>query len=118
MSDARSYTHTERRYRRILMKRGEPCGICGGDIDQTLPQYHPMAWELDHIVPVARGGEHTLDNLQPSHRRCNRAKSDSLPGDDAQLSANGCPIGPCDDCRGHHPADPGVDFVTARQWRP
>ena len=35
-------------------------------------------WEIDHIVPVSRGGKDELANLQPLHWESNRAKSDSL----------------------------------------
>lgn len=33
-------------------------------------------WEVDHIVPVARGGGDDLVNLQPLHWRNNEAKGD------------------------------------------
>ncbi len=34
--------------------------------------------EVDHIVPVAEGGSHALDNLQTLCFRCNRGKRDSI----------------------------------------
>ena len=43
------------------------CGICGGDVD-------PLSFHVDHIVPVARGGEHSYANTQPAHPRCNIEK--------------------------------------------
>lgn len=30
--------------------------------------------EVDHIVPISRGGSHTYDNLQAAHANCNRKK--------------------------------------------
>lgn len=34
--------------------------------------------EYDHVIPVSRGGESTIDNLQLLCRRCNRSKRASL----------------------------------------
>jgi len=36
-------------------------------------------WEIDHIIPVARGGTDDLSNLQPLWWRNNRRKSDNYP---------------------------------------
>jgi hypothetical protein len=36
--------------------------------------------ECDHIIPVSRGGDHTLDNLTTACYTCNRAKWAHLPG--------------------------------------
>jgi 5-methylcytosine-specific restriction endonuclease McrA len=32
------------------------------------------AMEVDHILPLARGGPHRYENVQPSHGDCNRRK--------------------------------------------
>jgi len=34
--------------------------------------------EIDHIIPISRGGRHSIGNLAPACRSCNRNKSDSL----------------------------------------
>ncbi len=36
-------------------------------------------WEIDHDVPVARGGTDVMTNLQPLHWKNNRGKSDDYP---------------------------------------
>lgn len=36
-------------------------------------------WEIDHILPVSKGGTDHIDNLQPLHWKTNRSKSDTYP---------------------------------------
>jgi hypothetical protein len=38
---------------RILEATGGRCGICGGEIER------PSRWQIDHILPLALGGDHT-----------------------------------------------------------
>jgi hypothetical protein len=38
-----------------------------------------FGWEIDHIVPVAKGGTDDLANLQPLMWENNRSKGDSFP---------------------------------------
>ena len=56
------------------------CGICGEKIDSKVKAPHRLAASIDHIYPIARGGNHTRDNVQASHQGCNSKKSDRLPG--------------------------------------
>ena len=53
---------------------------CGALIDRE--KYGELSlhgWEIDHIKPVARGGDDQLDNLQPLHWQNNRIKADDWP---------------------------------------
>lgn len=54
--------------RRDIYERDEAtCGICGGHVE----------WEdfhMDHVVPLSKGGTHTVDNVQCAHSRCNQRK--------------------------------------------
>jgi len=36
-------------------------------------------WEIDHIIPLAKGGSDALSNLQPLMWENNRQKSDNYP---------------------------------------
>lgn len=54
---------------------GAPCHLCGLPIDYSLPAGHPLAYELDELVPVSRGGSPTDPaNVAPSHRCCNQVR--------------------------------------------
>lgn len=35
-------------------------------------------WEVDHIIPLAKGGSHSVDNLQPLWMKDNRSKKDRI----------------------------------------
>lgn len=43
------------------------CHICGEPARQD-------KWELDHCIPLSRGGHHTYENVLVSHSHCNRTK--------------------------------------------
>ncbi|WP_202913846.1 HNH endonuclease signature motif containing protein [Pararcticibacter amylolyticus] len=38
-----------------------------------------LGWEIDHIMPVAKGGDDLISNLQPLQWQNNRAKGDKFP---------------------------------------
>ena len=73
MSTGRSTT-TRDRHRRAIARSKPPCGICNDPIDYSLHYLDPMAYTVDHVVPLAKGGADTLENKQAAHRACNRAK--------------------------------------------
>lgn len=55
------------------------CHICGMPIDYSVePSSTPDSYEPDHVIPVSMNKELELDlnNILPSHRRCNRARGD------------------------------------------
>lgn len=45
---------------------------------------HPLSHDLmvDHIIPLAQGGDNRTENIQLVHGRCNLSKSDSCCPDD------------------------------------
>ena len=61
----------------ILERDGWCCQICGVKTPKKLRRtFKPNAPEVDHIVPVAKGGPTTPENLQCACRRCNAKKTD------------------------------------------
>lgn len=50
-----------------VLKAG-PCAHCGSTADI----------EVDHIIPISRGGRHSIGNLQSLCRACNRSKRDQF----------------------------------------
>lgn len=62
------------RDRQTIKRSGAGCHICGQPIDYSLPYLDPMAFEVDHLVPLARGGADDLSNKRAAHRRCNSTK--------------------------------------------
>ena len=69
------------------------CGICGNEVDKTLPSGTDLSPELDEIIPVSRGGSpYDIDNLQLTHRICNRRKGAKMAGDDLPENINPLPV--------------------------
>lgn len=55
------------------------CGICGKPVDFSFKFPHPLSPCIDHIIPVAKGGNPSdISNLQLAHMCCNRFKSDKI----------------------------------------
>jgi 5-methylcytosine-specific restriction endonuclease McrA len=47
------------------------CGICQKPVEDR--------YDIDHIIPIVKGGMHSYANTQLAHPACNRAKKDRLP---------------------------------------
>lgn len=59
---------TKADYSVILSEHGMVCHICGFDI-LTRSDLH-----FDHVIPLAKGGAHSFENIRPSHAVCNLRK--------------------------------------------
>ena len=63
----------------VLALYGTSCHICHEPIDMKAPrQIGKPGWErglhMDHVVAVTDGGRDDLENVKPSHGRCNLRK--------------------------------------------
>jgi 5-methylcytosine-specific restriction endonuclease McrA len=58
---------TAKQLKERLSVYGGKCWMCGSKADQ-----------IDHVLPLAKGGPHILSNLRPACGPCNRKKSDKI----------------------------------------
>lgn len=69
----------------VLETYGTNCHLCDGAIDlKANRQCGKPGWELslhiDHLIPIAKGGPDTLNNVRPAHGKCNVSKGAKLGG--------------------------------------
>ena len=65
-SDRKRFTWQERR--KVLQCYGNICYLCRIPIDIK------KLWHIDHVIPWSKGGGNELENLRPTHRKCNEKK--------------------------------------------
>lgn len=70
------YTETQ-----VLELYGSNCYLCGKGIDMTASRLAGRGkWEyglnIDHVIPISKGGPDTIENVRPSHVLCNIKKGD------------------------------------------
>lgn len=64
---------------RLYMRDKGICQCCGKYIDFDCDPNSDDYPSIDHIIPIAKGGEHQWDNVQLMCRRCNYLKRDTTP---------------------------------------
>lgn len=57
-----------RKIRRMLTLYGRTCHLCGRDIRPGEPV------SRDHRIPRSEGGKANVENIRPSHPRCNNRR--------------------------------------------
>ena len=60
----------------VFDRDGWTCRHCGQDVSLEVDALDPRSATVDHVVPLSRGGEHTLGNAQCLCLMCNSIKSD------------------------------------------
>ena len=63
------------------------CQICHHPTNRDADPLHPSAPTIDHIVPLSRGGQHTMTNVQLACYSCNSRKQDQMTGALASTNA-------------------------------
>ncbi len=71
---------------KLMQKDDNICKICGRQVDIEDYYYTNEGYfiagdnypSIDHIIPLAKGGTHTWNNVQLAHRHCNSIKCDSI----------------------------------------
>ena len=74
------YSASLRNYRRQI-KFEQACEDLSWEEKKMIGEFYkncPLGYEVDHIVPVSKGGKHKLSNLQYLTMKENRSKSDNL----------------------------------------
>jgi hypothetical protein len=67
----------------VLDMYGIICYLCNREIDITLSRkIGSERWleslQIDHVIPISRGGPDFLSNVRPTHALCNMEKNDKL----------------------------------------
>lgn len=62
---------TAEQWQRVLEYYDYRCAYCDKQLGQKVT--------IDHVIPVSRGGKHSIDNVVPACRSCNSKKRDRPP---------------------------------------
>jgi 5-methylcytosine-specific restriction endonuclease McrA len=76
----RAITHDQiDRLDRVLVYRRDDgtCRICWGRISEKARYPDRASLSIDHIIPLARGGSHTYNNVRAAHLACNVRRNDA-----------------------------------------
>ena len=65
---------TQKLKNQVLNRDNYTCQYCG----KSKKKYPNLILEVDHIIPVSKGGRSELNNLQTLCKECNRQKSNMI----------------------------------------
>ena len=60
----------------IAERDGWRCHLCGQRVRKGIPATSPAGPTIDHLVPIAAGGQDVRENVALAHRRCNVRRQD------------------------------------------
>lgn len=61
----------------VIQRDGPACSYCGIDTNNAVP-YSSASLNIDHIIPLSRGGHHAIYNAQILCRKCNILKGSKV----------------------------------------
>lgn len=62
----------------VFARNNWTCHLCGGAIPHDAKWPDVLSGQVDHIVPLAKGGDHSWANVAAAHFGCNAGKRDRL----------------------------------------
>ncbi|MFE5290192.1 HNH endonuclease [Nocardia sp. NPDC056611] len=62
----------------VFERDGWICYLCETPIDPAAPKHSGLEPQVDHVVPLARGGVHRFENVRAAHAYCNGHKNARL----------------------------------------
>lgn len=78
--------------REVFERDGWTCHLCGEAIPKRLRTtrvlggtYEPLSPVIDHVIPLSKGGPHTMENCRAAHWTCNARKFNIEQGAEARV---------------------------------
>jgi len=69
----------------VIARVGRRCHLCKKLARLDVGHLHPLAAEVDHLIPISKGGDNVWDNVAIAHRACNVKKGNKAAGDQLRL---------------------------------
>jgi len=69
----------------VIARVGRRCHLCNKLARLDVGHLHPLAAEVDHLIPISKGGGNVWDNVAIAHRACNMKKGNKAVGDQLRL---------------------------------
>ena len=73
----------------VIARVGRRCHLCKKLARLDVGHLHPLAAEVDHLIPISKGGKNVWDNVAIAHRACNMKKGNKAAGDQLRLLTAG-----------------------------